>query len=181
MNLVGARFVTPAVVSTHFHIREGEVVADFGAGSGFFMQALSEATGATGRVYACEIQKGLVEKLSASAHAAGLSNIHPLWCDLEEMNGIKIWSDEVDVAVLINTLFMIEDKETAIAEMGRTVRKGGKFFVVDWSESFGGMGPTPEMVIAAEEVKVLFESRGFIYERDYDAGAHHYGLAFRKV
>jgi len=75
----------------------------------------------------------------------------------------------------------MEAKETAIKEMGRTVRKGGKFFVVDWSESFSGMGPQPGQVVTAAETKALFESNGFIVEGEFDTGEHHYGLAFRKI
>ena len=84
------RFVIPAVVATHFHLREGDQVADLGAGSGFFLKVLSEAVGPSGKVYACEIQKSLVEKLAETARVQGLFNIVPLWCDLEESRGKKI-------------------------------------------------------------------------------------------
>jgi ubiquinone/menaquinone biosynthesis C-methylase UbiE len=179
--LVGGRFVIPDVVVTHFHLREGDIVADYGAGSGFFLSDLDKSVGHSGRVYACEIQKQLVDKIGEQARLSGLGNVHPLWCDLEQAGGIKIADQELDVAILVNTLFLIEDKETAIKEMGRTLRRGGKFFVVDWTESFAGMGPQPDHVIVAEEVKTLFEANGFVFERDFPAGAHHYGLAFRKV
>jgi len=175
------RFVAPEVVSSHFHIREGDIVADYGAGSGFFLKVLSKAVGESGRVFACEIQKILVEKLGDQAHGLGLQNIHPLWCDLEEINGIKIATGELDIAILINTFFQLEDKETAVQEMGRTLRSGGKFFVVDWTESFAGLGPQPNQVISAAETKALFEAKGFILDGEYAAGEHHYGLAFRKV
>lgn len=35
---IGGRFVVPDIVATHFHIREGDIIADFGAGSGFFLK-----------------------------------------------------------------------------------------------------------------------------------------------
>lgn len=182
MNIpVTSRFVIPEVVASHFHIREGDIVADYGAGSGFFLHVLSKAVKDSGRIFACEIQKTLVDKLGQQAHALGLSNVHPLWCDLEEVDGIKIATGELDVAILVNTLFQIEDKTTAVQEMGRTVRRGGKFFVVDWSESFAGIGPQPGQVISAAETKALFESNGFTVEGEYAAGENHYGLAFRKV
>ena len=56
------RFVIPSVVSSHFHIRDGDIVADFGAGVGNFIPELSKRAGPDGRVYACEIQKNLIEK-----------------------------------------------------------------------------------------------------------------------
>lgn len=179
--IIGGRFVIPDVVATHFHIREGDLVADFGAGSGFFLRTLSKAVGENGRVIACEIQKQLVEKLGEQARLWGLHNVHTLWCDLEEINGIKIGTGDLDVAILVNTLFMIENKVAAIKEMGRTIRSGGKFFVIDWTESFAGMGPHPEQVILMTDTINLFESNGFVFEREYPAGDHHYGLAFRKV
>jgi len=108
---IGGRFVVPDVVGTHFHLKPGELVADFGAGSGFFLKVLSNAVGDEGKVYACEIQKQLVEKLGEQARVMGLPNIHPLWCDLEEAAGIKIADGELDVALLANTLFLIEDRE----------------------------------------------------------------------
>ncbi|MCA9360896.1 methyltransferase domain-containing protein [Candidatus Nomurabacteria bacterium] len=182
MNIsVGGTFVIPDVVVTQFHLREGDMVADFGAGSGFFLPALSQTVGETGRVFACEIQKALVERLGDQARLQKLSNIHPLWCDLEEPNGIKIPTGELDAGVLVNTFFMMEDKNAAVAEMGRTVRAGGKFFVIDWTESFAGMGPAPDHVVTAEESTAIFESNGFVFEREYPAGGHHYGLAFRKL
>jgi ubiquinone/menaquinone biosynthesis C-methylase UbiE len=181
MNPSPTRFVVPAAVATHFHIRKGDTIADFGAGSGYFTAELSKRVGPSGRVYACEIQKPLVEKIGALALSESLHNVHPLWCDLEEDNGIKIETATIDIGVLVNTLFALEDKETAVREMSRTLRTGGKLCVVDWTESFGGLGPTPDLVVTKDDVTNMLESSGFVLESDYPAGDHHYGLLFRKL
>ena len=178
---IGGRFVIPDVVATHFHLLEGGLVADFGAGSGFFLKALSTAVGDSGRVFACEIQKQLVEKLGDLARVQGLGNVQPIWCDLEEPGGIKIGNGELDAAILVNTLFLIENKSVAIQEMARTIRSGGKFFVIDWTESFSGMGPQQSQVVTPADATSLLEANGFVFEREYPTGDHHYGLAFRKV
>lgn len=178
---IGGQFVVPDIVTSHFHLNAGDLVADFGAGSGFFLKPLSKAVGDEGRVFACDIQKGLVEKIGDYIRLQGLGNVHPLWCDLEEPNGIKISTGELDAAILVNTLFLIEQKDTAITEMGRTLRSGGKFFVIDWTDSFGGMGPQPAQVVPPSDTVALCESNGFVFEREYPTGDHHYGLAFRKI
>ncbi|MEY2665654.1 MAG: hypothetical protein RLZZ480_759 [Candidatus Parcubacteria bacterium] len=179
--LLDSTFVVPDIVASHFHLREGDIVADFGTGSGHFLKTLSERVGATGRVYACEIQKQLIEKVSQQVQHLGLKNVYPLWCDLEELSGIKIQTGALDAAILVNTLFQIEDKVAAITEMGRTLRSGGKLFVIDWTDSSGGIGPRKEHVFSALEATALAESNNFILERHFPAGSHHYGLAFRKI
>ena len=173
--------MVPDVVASNFLLREGDTVADLGAGSGFFLKALSTAVGDSGRVYACEIQKQLVEKLGEQARVQGLGNIHPLWCDLEEPEGIPLQRESLDAVTLINTLFLIEDKEAMATEVRRVLRRGGTLHVVDWTESFGGLGPQPQQVFGKDAATALFESHEFVYEREYPAGDHHYGISFRKA
>lgn len=175
------RFVIPDVVATHFHLNEGDSVADFGAGNGFFLKVLADGVGSTGKVYACEIQKGLVEKLGEFIRLNSLNNVSPIWCDLEEANGIKLANDSLDAGILINTLFQLEDKAAALTEIRRVLKRDGVLHVIDWSESFGGLGPQPEAVITKETAVNLCEENHFIFERDYPAGDHHYGFAVRKV
>jgi ubiquinone/menaquinone biosynthesis C-methylase UbiE len=175
------RFVVPDVVASHFHLREGDTVADFGAGSGAFVPILSRLVGPTGRVYACEIQKNLVETIGEMVRSKGLGNTEPLWCDLEATEGSRLAADSLDAAILVNTLFQIENKPAALTEIVRTLRSGGKLFVVDWSESFGGLGPQPSDVIQETETRQLLESHGLVFDTSFDAGDHHYGLAFRKA
>ncbi len=179
-SITTSNFVIPEVVTSHFHLKDGDVIADFGAGSGFFLRALSLRIG-NGKVYACEIQKSLVEKISEQVRSQHLSNVYPLWCDLEEVNGVPVKDDALDVGILSNTLFQLEDKHAACKEMYRMIRSGGRLMVIDWTDSHGGLGPAPDHVCDASAAQALFESCGFVLERTYPAGDHHYGLAFRKV
>ena len=178
--VVQGRFVEPAVVVSHFHLREGDSVADFGAGSGYFIKELAAAVGAEGRVYACEIQKNLLDTITEVSRKVGLQNVEVLWCDLEAPSGTKIEDEALDAAILVNTLFQLEDKPTAVTEMIRTLRSGAKLFIIDWSESFGGLGPQPDAVVSESAARALCEEAGLVYERSFDAGDHHYGIAFRK-
>ena len=95
--------------------------------------------------------------------------------------GVKIPDGVVDVGIMINTLFQLEDKKTALREVSRTLRSGGKFFVVDWTDSFGGLGPHADQVLTMQDAQALAEECGFVYERTFDAGDHHYGIGFRKI
>jgi ubiquinone/menaquinone biosynthesis C-methylase UbiE len=175
------KFVVPEVVTSQFHLKEGDKVADFGAGSGFFLKALATAVGPAGKVYACEIQKPLVEKLGDLARLQGLSTVVPLWCDLEELGGIKLPPDTLDSGILVNTLFQLQLKEVALDEMYRVLRRGATLHIIDWSESFGGAGPQTKDIIVEEAAIKICESRHFAFEHSFPAGDHHYGFTVRKI
>ena len=175
------RFVEPKSATSHFHLREGDTVVDVGAGSGYFTPYLSQAVGDSGKVYACEIQKNLVETLNEIVTTANLPNVIPLWSDIEEQNGVQVKDGEADVIVMVNTLFQLEHKEQALQEISRILHSGGKVCLIDWSESFSGMGPTKEMVFDQKSAEALFEASGFVAENTFPAGDHHYGITFRKV
>lgn len=174
------RFVVPEMVVSHFHIREGDTVADFGAGSGYFLKPLSSAVGESGLVYACEIQKNLVESIGKLAKQENLYNTRAVWCDLEKAGGSKLPDNEVDIIIIVNTLFQVEHKSIVVAEMQRVLRPGGKAIVIDWSESWGGLGPQPDQVLLKADAEALFLEAGYTSETTFDAGDHHYGIVFRK-
>ena len=175
------KFVVPQDVTSQFHLREGDKVADFGAGRGFFLVPLAEAVGSTGQVHLCEIQKDLVHVVGEAIRKHGYQQAQVAWCDLEEAGGIPIGDAALDAAIVVNTLFQIEDKQAALTEMVRTLRRGAKFFVIDWTDGGAGLGPSPARLVLPPDCIDLVEAAGCVFEREFPAGAHHYGLAFRVV
>ena len=86
----------------------------------------------------------------------------------------------VDAVILSNTLFQTEDKKELISEIQRVLKPTGKLLLIDWSDSFGNLGPTPAMVFTEKQAEELFISEGFVLERKIEAGDHHYGFVLRK-
>ncbi len=175
------KFMDPRVTCSHFHLRDGDVVADFGAGTGHFMQPLSELVGRSGKVYLFEIQKNLVEAMGNRAREQRLTNAHPVWADFEAPNGTKLTDGVLDAGLLSNTFFQTSDKDSALREVARVLRKGAKLFIIDWTDSFGGLGPQPDHVVTEESARRFLQHAGFVVEHTFPAGDHHYGLSCRKV
>ncbi|MBA3732837.1 class I SAM-dependent methyltransferase [Patescibacteria group bacterium] len=162
-------------------IQVGQEIADFGSGSGHYSIAAARALMATGRVYAIDAQKDLLTKLKNTAAKDGLYNIEVIWGDIEKENGTKLKSASADIVFLCNVLFQVEDKKGTINEAKRVLKPAGKVLVVDWTDSFGGLGPIPEHVMKKETVKDLFLHHGFHLDREIFAGSHHYGFIFKKL
>ncbi|MCX6712238.1 MAG: methyltransferase domain-containing protein, partial [Candidatus Vogelbacteria bacterium] len=134
-----------------------------------------------GKVYAVEIQKDLLETIKHAAEAKHLGeNVKLIWGDAEQQGGVGLADGLADVVIISNVLFQAKSMYTLALEAKRILKLGGRIMVIDWSESFGGIGPRPEDVISVEEVKKTFGSAGLAFSSEFPAGEHHYGLIFSK-
>lgn len=174
-------FADPHHLIEQFDLQSGAHVADFGAGSGALALAAAGAVGEKGRVYAIEVQKDLLDRLKNHAREERAHNLEAIWGDIERAGGTHLKAETVDAAIVSNVLFQAEDKEGLAKETARILKRGGKALFVDWSESFGGMGPKKEQVVPPREARELFERSGFQFVKDVNAGAHHYGMILRRV
>lgn len=174
-------FVKPEEVVKHLGISAGVSVADIGAGSGHYVFLLSRLVGREGSVFAIDIQKGLLEIISKEAESKGVKNVHTVWADAENVGGTKLRAASVDIVLVSNVLFQTESKSSFVHEIKRISKKNARVVVVDWSESFAGLGPDSLHVVPETVTRSLFENNGFVLEKRFDPGAHHYGLVFRHV
>lgn len=174
-------FCDPDTILAQLEIVPGMHIADVGSGTGFFSIVASKLVGPTGRVYAIDVQKTLLDKLSTRATEEGAGNIQTIWGNVEQERGTKIKDGVVDLALAVNIFFQVEDNEGLACELARITKPGGNVLVVDWTDSFGGLGPQPDHVISLDEVATLIEGQGLKREREVKAGAHHYGVIFSKA
>ncbi len=173
-------FMDPVTLLASCNLQTTDTVADFGAGSGFLAKA-ALAYVPQGNVFAIEINRDMVTRLTREAAEANLKNFHPLWGDIEVAGGSKLADTSVDFILLSNTLFYLEDKNGVMSEALRVLKPGGRMLVVDWTESFGGMGPRPESVFGKDKARALLERHGLTILTDtLPAGEHHYAILCQK-
>jgi ubiquinone/menaquinone biosynthesis C-methylase UbiE len=169
-------FSDPQKNIQQFGLIEGMKVADLGAGSAAYTIAAARQVGTSGRVYAVEVQKELLSNIKNSATKQGLSNVEVIWGDIESLGGTKIKDHSIDAVIISNVLFQTENKQGIIEEAKRILKPQGRALVVDWKESFGGMGPHPDYIVSEQSARKIFEEGGFSLDRSIPAGDHHYGF-----
>ena len=155
---------------------EGFSVADFGAGVGAYTVAAAQKVGDNGRVYAVEVQKDLLSKIKNTAMSMELTNVEVLWGDVERLGATKLADNSMDVVIAANVLFQIEDREGFVTEVKRVLKPKGKILFVDWRDSYGGIGPQPEMIVRPDSARAYFENNGFTFVSQIETGEQHYGF-----
>lgn len=173
-------FADPQKNVEQFGLSDGMVIADLGAGSGYYSIEIGKAVAPTGRVYAIDVQKDLLERLQKEAKRLGVRNIEIATGDLEKLGGSRMKDSLCDGVVVSNVLFMIEDKKSFLSEIKRILKPKGRLFLIDWAASFSSMGPHPDHVVYKDDAMKMVLAAGFKFDKEIQAGEHHYGIIFRK-
>ena len=170
-------FLRPEEVLKQLNLKEDMIAADFGSGSGGWALPLAKIL-KEGKVYAIDILEEPLSALKSRAEILGIVNIKTIRSDLETKKGSAIKNNHLDLVLMTNLLFEIEDKKEVLAEGKRVLKKGGKILVVDWKKD-SSLGPK-EGRVSAGEVKKIAKDLDLQSEKELDAGSYHYSLVFTK-
>ncbi len=173
-------FLNPAAAVAAAGVHEGMKVAEFGAGSGFFTRAAARAVGAGGVVWAVDLNSDLLSRLKNLSLGEGLHNVEVLRGDIQHLGGTHLPEDSFDFCIIANVLWALECKPCLAQEAARILKRGGKVLAIDWSGSWGGLGPQPRDVVGKADALKLFEAHGFAKAGDVPAGAYHWGCILKK-
>lgn len=169
-------FTDPVKNLKAFGLREDSVVADLGAGTGYYSVALGMLL-PNGKVYAVELQKDFLDTIKRKVSEARLNNVEIILGNAEKLGGTKLGDGAADAVIASNIFFQIEDKGKFIEEIKRILKPEGRVLLIDWSESSIMNGT---VIVPKDKAREMFEKKGFIVEREIDAGAHHYGIILVK-
>ncbi len=170
-------FSDPSSNLAKLGINDGMRVVDLGAGSGFYSFETAKRVGTSGRVYAVDVQKDLLERLRSAGANQGLRNIEVIWGNAEKIGGTKLREGIADRVIASNVLSQIEKPDSFVLEIKRILKPDGKVLLIDWSEV---SNLSPKHTVPATTARVLFEKSGFKLDQSFDAGDHHYGMVFMR-
>ncbi|MDP2864250.1 MAG: class I SAM-dependent methyltransferase [bacterium] len=168
-------FLNPNKVLNNLGLQKDMVAVDFGCGSGGWVIPLAKRL-EEGKVYAVDILEEPLSALQSRAKLEKLSNIETIRANAER--GTSLATNSVDLVLITNLLFQIEDKKAVFSEAKRILKKGGEILVVDWLPKVP-LGPKKGRVLI-DSVKKMAEDIKLKLKKEFTAGAYHYGLVFTK-
>jgi SAM-dependent methyltransferase len=121
-------------------IAEGSVVADIGAGGGWFTVRLARRVGTSGTVFAEDIQRQMLEATTRRVAREGLRNVRGVLGTAEDP---RLPAGALDAALIVDTYHEFDDPEALLRNIAKALRPQGRVGIVDFKND--GLGPGPAL------------------------------------
>ncbi len=161
-------------------LKQGMVVADVGAGSGFYTTLMAGEVGPTGRVYAVEIAPSWVEFLSEKVQEEGLTQVTVV---VGTERSVELPATSVDLVFSSDSYHHFEFPQTTLASIYQALKPGGQWVVLDYDRIPGVTPPSrmDHLRLGKAEAVEEIEAAGFTLEKFVDLDfVENYIAIFRR-
>lgn len=138
-------------------LKPDQVVADIGAGSGTFTVPLARAV-ATGKVYAVDIEQGLVDHIAQRAKEQKTPNVRAV---LGKFTDPNLPARDVDVAFIYDVLHHIEDRAGYLKNLAPYLKTTGRIAVIDFYPELGPHKNDSALQTTKEQTRAWMAAAGF--------------------
>lgn len=166
----------PAEVVAALGIAKGQVVADIGAGTGYFTPHLQRAVGDEGAVFAVEVEPAMVEHLRSRAEKDGLVRLIPILGSLDDP---RLPRGVVDLAVIVNTYHHVDARIDYFSRLRASMARRGRLAVVEFIDGPRPVGPPPEHALSKEKIVAELAQAGWSLDAEHDLLPWQHFLVFR--
>ena len=151
-----------AEVIARLKIAPGQSIADLGAGTGAFTVPMAKAVGPSGKVYAVEIDSGLVDHIARKAADAKMTNVQTL---LGKPMDPEI-RGQVDLLFMNDVLHHIADRPEYLARVVRYLKPGGRFAIIDPTPEASPHRGEPKLIVSKDEAGAWMKGAGLVVLED---------------
>jgi arsenite methyltransferase len=157
-------------------LKDGDAIADIGAGSGYFALRFTHHVGATGRVYAVDINPDMIVHLNRRVRELGVDNVRTL---LVPPDDPLLPAHGVNDVFICDTWHHIGGHAHYLSLLKDALKPGGQVVIIDFKKEPTPVGSPPEMRIAREDVVREFQQAGFSLAKEETFLPYQYFLVFK--
>jgi arsenite methyltransferase len=155
----------PDQVLNHLGLHLGDVVADIGAGGGYFSLRFAEVVAKTGRVFSVDVNPEFLKFIKTTAKEKGLGNLEVVHAT---ESGLSL-PENVDLVFMRNVCHHIRDRTRYFSKLKKILRADGRVAILEYrkGKKFTFRGLFGHHVPKTTIIKEMTQA-GFKLEEDLD-------------
>ena len=166
----------PDRVVEALELAPGDVVADIGAGAGYFTFRLSPRL-PQGRVLAVDIQPAMLAEIERRADAEGIANISTILGAVDDPN---LPADSVDVALIVGSYHEFSHPREMIEHVAEALQPGGRLVLVEYRGEDATLPVDPLHTMTQAQARKEIEAAGLVWSHTKDVLPQQHFMIFAK-
>jgi ubiquinone/menaquinone biosynthesis C-methylase UbiE len=155
----------PARAIEALDLRAGMTVADIGAGSGYYTVRMARKVGAGGRVYATDIQVGMLSLLQRRAKQEQLQNIVPV---LGAVDDPRLPPGSLDLALMVDVYHELSSPQAFVRRLREALKPDGRLVLIEFRKEDPRVPIREEHKMSVEQVRQELSADGYTIEKVID-------------
>ena len=158
-------------------IAPGFVIADIGAGVGYFTERLAARTGPSGKVYANDIQPQMLTLLRKNMGARHITNVETV---LGTADDPRLPKDAIDLALMVDVYHELSKPREMLRHIRESLKPGGRLVLLEYRQEDPNVPIKPEHKMSVAGVRAEIEPEGFRFDKVIETLPRQHILIFRK-
>ncbi|WP_228486369.1 class I SAM-dependent methyltransferase [Paludibaculum fermentans] len=158
-------------------IQAGDIVADVGAGSGYYTELLANRVGPAGKVYASDLQPGMLQLIRERIEKKGLKNIQVVQASEASPN---LPNAALDLILMVDVYHEFSKPQEMLRAMRGSLKPGGRLVLLEYRKEDAAVPIREEHKMSVAGVRAEVEPEGFRFEKVLPDLPWQHILIFRK-
>ena len=139
-------------------ITKGSTVADIGAGSGYMTVKLAKKVGPDGKVFANDIQPGMLELLTRRVQKSKITNVSTV---LGTQDDPRLPLDAIDLVLMVDVYHELSQPQLMLRHIKASLKPTGRLVLLEYRKEDPNIPIRPEHKMSVAEAKLEVEAEGF--------------------
>jgi len=158
-------------------IKRNSVVADIGAGVGYYTWRLAVRVGPNGTVYGEDIQQAMLDGLAKTVKARRLTNVRPVLGNFEDP---KLPANSLDLVLLVDVYHEFSEPEKMLDHIRDSLKPGGRLVLLEYRAEDPNVPILPEHKMTVSQVRAEVEPEGFRFDKTIEVLPWQHIIVFRR-
>jgi ubiquinone/menaquinone biosynthesis C-methylase UbiE len=156
----------PEFAIDQLHLKPGMVIADIGAGTGYYSLRMAKRVSPTGKVFAVDIQPEMLDRLRVNAKAAAIVNIEPV---LGTESDPKLPASTVDLAIMVDVYHELSRPQRILEHLHDALKPDGQLVLLEYRKEDPSVPIRSEHKMSLAEVKAEIEPEHYRFVRSIES------------
>lgn len=167
----------PSKAVAALDIRPGQIVADVGAGSGYYTVRLAERVGASGKVFATDIQPQMVALVQQRVARARLTQVEVVQATETDP---RLPQNQLDLILMVDVYHELARPQEVLRQLRAALKPDGRLVLIEFRKETAWVPIREEHKMSIKEARLELEAESYRFDRVIDVLPWQHILVFRR-